>query len=396
MFVRQKIVLVQDRNLSALPPLITVVDVLSRVHDVTVFTSWKNSPEVEKMKERGVKFYFYREDKFDAGNRGLFSAIKVLYLKFREALWFRKQIREKVKNKECDLCWVGSSETAFLLKGLLPSQTYVVCAYELMENSPWSRFFLRNFYRSAKAVVVPEYNRAYILQVLMRLASRPCVIPNKPEFDFLLQEGSSGRPSKKTILYQGIFDPQERKLDAFCEAVDSLYPEYELLLLGNKTGYVDFLCEKYKGTRFGGYFPAPAHLKKTKEAYIGIATYKPTSLNSIYCAPNKIWEYGGCGVPMLINDIPGLTSALSSWNCSVVVDENDPCSIVEGIKKISESHSEYVKNARAFYESVDVSKEVLCVVEGGESLKFVMRGDSLHAAIGVFARFITVRLYRAL
>ena len=55
MFVRQKIVLVQDRNLSALPPLITVVDVLSRVHDVTVFTSWKNSPEVEKMKERGVK-----------------------------------------------------------------------------------------------------------------------------------------------------------------------------------------------------------------------------------------------------------------------------------------------------------------------------------------------------
>ena len=37
--------------------------------------------------------------------------------------------------------------------------------------------------------------------------------------------------------------------------------------------------------------PSPQHLFVTSIAYIGILVYDPISLNQIFCAPNKIFEY---------------------------------------------------------------------------------------------------------
>lgn len=64
------------------------------------------------------------------------------------------------------------------------------------------------------------------------------------------------------------------------------------------------------------YITAPYHLEVTSHAFIGILIYAPvygtftSPLNSIYCAPNKLYEFSHFGIPMIGNNIPGLNTLL--------------------------------------------------------------------------------------
>lgn len=53
-------------------------------------------------------------------------------------------------------------------------------------------------------------------------------------------------------------------------------------------------------------------------ASIGVMSYSPHQkthagvVNALYCAPNKIFEYGKYGKPMIANDVPALKYILKS------------------------------------------------------------------------------------
>ena len=98
--------------------------------------------------------------------------------------------------------------------------------------------------------------------------------------------------------------------------------------------------------------PAPLHLEVTSHAKIGLVFYDDFSLNQAFCAPNKIYEYSGFGIPMLANKIPGLENTVGKFNAGKCIDFESE-QLMEAIKEIDGNYERYSVNALALYDAVD-------------------------------------------
>ena len=131
---------------------------------------------------------------------------------------------------------------------------------------------------------------------------------------------------------------------------------------------LDKLQKKYDVIYLGGFNP-PKHLAFVKYAHIGLLPYSPlksevtSELNALYCAPNKIWEYAGFGVPMVGSDVLGLKLPFEQWDIGRCCDLNDEASIVKAIEEVDRNHDAMSKNCYKFYDSVDLEKIVSEILE---------------------------------
>jgi glycosyltransferase involved in cell wall biosynthesis len=241
--------------------------------------------------------------------------------------------------------------------------------------------------RHAKHVVVPEYNRACIQQVWWQLPMKPIVLPNKPQWDNLsLREEDYpdvlsvfNNESRKILLYQGIFY-SDRNFDPYIKATEMLGDEYVLFLMGKawskgEKAELERLKKNYKGFKYAGFVNPPGHLAFTRYGHIGLLPYQApakkarylkssylASINALYCAPNKIWEYAREGMPMLGSDVPGLRVPFEQFDMGMVSGAN-PEDIAEKISLIDARHDEMGGNARRFYESVDIDRIIASILE---------------------------------
>lgn len=228
----------------------------------------------------------------------------------------------------------------------------------------------------ALAVVVPEYNRAHITKAWWNLSHLPLILPNKPYYTNAIEKGSyiedeTARnvidclSGKKIILYQGILT-RERPIDKIIMAVDKLGEDYAFVVMsGGKNIYSDIpSCNYY----FIPFVAPPLHLQVTSHAYIGVLTYLPvesefSKLNVLYCAPNKTFEYGMFGVPMLGNDLPGLQFLFKTNHCGECFDEFNEDSICRAIKSIEDNYDEMSMHARKYYDNTDYAVALDSVLE---------------------------------
>ncbi len=223
----------------------------------------------------------------------------------------------------------------------------------------------------ASKVVCCEYNRAHITKSFFQLEDLPLVIPNKPNYDSISIDDSiadnylSNYKDKKIILYQGVFNYPERKLDEFCETIPFLPDEYILVLMGTDNWYRRQLKNKYESERivFLPYIVAPNHLSITKRAHIGILIYNgvggqiENTLNTLYCAPNKIHEYSKYGIPMISNDIPGLTLVFDNYKMGHSIRDLNPLNIASIISIIEKDYENYSDKAMEYYETTNLEKK---------------------------------------
>ncbi len=287
--------------------------------------------------------------------------------KIRKACW--KLIDE---NTDADtILWVFSTITLKHLGKELLNRKYVLHLFELTEHLYYFKklfnMHLEIYCQHAIKVVVCETNRAHITQAWMKLKEFPTVLPNKP-YDDPIEKNSpitstdkckqvmAQLVEKKIILYQGVID-DERPLDAFITAVQELGDDYAFVVMsGNPDRYQYLNSSNYY---YIGYVQAPLHMEVTSHAYIGVLVYVPSydgyssPLNSIYCAPNKIFEFSKYGIPMLGNNIPGLTDTLEKNGMGACVEQLDKEQIKAAIAKIAENYDEYSENALNYYGGVD-------------------------------------------
>lgn len=78
--------------------------------------------------------------------------------------------------------------------------------------------------------------------------------------------------------------------------------------------------------------------------------------NALYCAPNKIWEYAGLGVPMVGSDVLGLKLPFEKWNIGRCCDLNDEGSIIRAFEKVDKSYDKMRNSCYRFYSSIDLEK----------------------------------------
>src|SRR5690606_7709514 len=205
--------------------------------------------------------------------------------------------------------WFGTADSAIALTGKYKQIKYVLSVLELYDKYPFYLKGLSRIIGGASAVIACEDTRARIMKVWWDLPTLPYVLPNKPYAHPKEIEKSANSPelekaisqirNQKVILYQGIISA-DRDLSTLAHALNEAESDYLLVLMG-KTFYngVEKIKSIYNKTLYLGYFPAPQHLNITKYATIGVANYDDTSLNNLFCAPNKIYEYTGFGIPVL-------------------------------------------------------------------------------------------------
>ena len=304
--------------------------------------------------------------------------------KFLHRIKLNSFVRKKTKDcmKDSDILWTTSIVTIRELRKDVHKYKHV---FQLMELTRYGyltrfrfKFSLAKIARSAYKVVCPEINRAYIEKVWWNLQKTPSVLPNKP---YSIEPGPLGddiaqaisrikSEKRKVILYLGgVFS--DRNLKTVAEAV-SRKEGYVLYIVGRTFSdagkrTIDELVRDFNVEYLGGFNP-PSHLHFLKYSYIGVLPYKPVKtqssdeLNALYCAPNKIFEYAGYGIPMIGSDVLGLKMPFEKWNIGFCYMDDSVDSILAAINKTEENYYTMKKNCLHFYDSINLDAIVKDII----------------------------------
>ena len=241
----------------------------------------------------------------------------------------------------------------------------------LIPGLPYIQSNLKQYAKKAYKVVVPEYNRAHIQKTWWDLEKVPSVLPNKmtmPEIDAVPEDIQKiileiKNEKRKILLYQGVF-LSDRDLDLYAQTAEKLKDEYCLYIMGRDMPYRRELCDKYPHIKYIPFIKPPFHLLVTQLAYVGLLPYKAAKsqhysiLNALYCAPNKIYEYAACGLPMIGSDVPGLTYPFSVNDIGYICKEKKVEEVIKIIRLIENRYDELVSNCLKFYDKTDMDNIV--------------------------------------
>lgn len=292
----------------------------------------------------------------------------------------RKLVDESMKDS--DYLWTTSMNTIRALGDFALKYKNIMQLMELARYGYLFRDIIKfpvdEYARNSWKVVVPEENRAYIQKVWWNLKTVPIVLPNKP-YDInpgvptpeLIKAIDKMKGEKrKIVLYLGGIYP-DRDFEGYAKAISKM-DNYVLYIVGKMFGdsesMINELCRKY-AVEYMGSFSPPNHLALVKYAYIGLLPYKPvfnpelSELNALYCAPNKIYEYSGYGVPMIGSDVLGLKMPFEKYNMGVCCDDSDEDAIFNAISLLDKNHEEMSKNALCFFDGIDLKKIVTTILE---------------------------------
>lgn len=290
----------------------------------------------------------------------------------RRKLW---EIVDSLYDEE-SVIWIISNGTLKYFGKKLLNKKYILHLLELTEELyfieskhllPLSRRYIEN----ATDIIECEYNRAHITKAWWGLKELPAILQNKPYISNSIEKHnkitsniSIGKiideiSERKIILYQGNIS-KERPLDNFIEAVSELGEDFAFVAMVNGQN-------PYKGKSKNYYYipfvKPPYHLEITSHAYIGILSYTPIKnsysiLNTVYCAPNKIWEYSQFAVPMISNDLPALKYHFEKYKDGIAIENWNKQSIKDAINKIDKSYDNYAYNAKKMFDTYDIKNEV--------------------------------------
>lgn len=370
-----KIIVLHIGNILKYPPIMNLLNIINDLQiECLVITTKSEFNDNEKFKTIRFCEIKIEYEKINSPIK------KLLYLKFiRNNIW--KII--KAEYNEDDVIWVSSNVALKYLGNNIVKMNYVLHLMELFKELryfneiPFLKFNSHKIADNALAVVVPEYNRAHITKAWWNLKSLPLIFHNKPCYYKNFNRNMDIRnknaktiidkiKNKKILLYQGIVDDKERPLVNYIKAIEKMGNDYAFVIMSSGENIYKHI--KSKNYYFIPYIKPPLHLEVTSHAYIGILSYYPvksfsSELNSIYCAPNKTFEYSMFAIPMIGNDVPGLKYVFEPYNAGVCLEEFTVENICKAIKHIESNYEAMSCGAHKYYDSVDLKKEFINILD---------------------------------
>lgn len=268
-----------------------------------------------------------------------------------------------VKDLYNTLFWFGTAESAIPMVGKLKGVNYALTSLELPDDDRFKRQMFGKLTSEAKFIVCCETTRAYIMRYWYGLKRLPYVMPNKPyDFDRRRRREPSIDASrraidlvndKKFLIYQGILKSRDYMIE-MARAIKESETGYYFVLMGqDPEGIYPMIEKEYDKTIFINNIPAPFHLEVTSYAHIGFVFYdEKSSLNRAFCAPNKIYEYSGMGIPSIGNMVPGLVNTIGAANAGICCEMKKD-SIIDALKQIADKYDFYSNNALSFFDTTD-------------------------------------------
>ncbi len=168
-------------------------------------------------------------------------------------------------------------------------------------------------------------------------------------------------PADKVIfIFQGSFSygrGVKLLLEIFSEVSDSKHIVF--------MGYGDLLdevrahSEKYNNIHYQPAVTPEEIPLYTSSADVGFNIAEPSCVNHLYSLPNKIFEYIGCGVSIIVSDFPDMGKLVDDHDCGWKVSV-DKTSISKLIESIDINNAKKKKeNTRTCGEHFDWNKEAL-------------------------------------
>ena len=373
-----KIFVVYVGEIEHCPPALSVVQVLGDLnHDTILCTiGKKNNAIFNSLRKKNIRIKSIGDD---------YKSDISLWSKFGRMFNIRKRLFQII-DKEYDdnsIIWVLSEGSLKHLGDKIMNYRYILHLLELHEgiyyvsHSSLLKMNYKRIARMASVVVEAEYNRAHITKAWWGLDKLPIVLPNKPYNTINIKKNAEITSSKevkelmdnlsdkKIILYQGNIS-KERPLQEYVKAVAELGDEYAFVMMINGNNPYPEL--KFSNFYVINFINPPLHLEITSRAYIGILSYTPIKndysiLNTLYCAPNKIWEYSQFGVPMISNDLPALREMFMEYNNGICLENLKKSSIKKAIQDISKNYDLYSKESLRLFDSVDIKEIVKYILE---------------------------------
>lgn len=373
------IYLVHPRRLEMLPPLISLARILRAMGEDVVYLGLICSSEtnriLDEMKIR-YELYPYHPVAFRTSPfRNIGQKLTRRLLPYRKRMWLIKHLCNA--NLERDIIWTVEMEGAAILGdfGLKFGRRHIHSFYELGDESGsclWG-FNVEAFLHSA-TLIECEYNRAHIFQAEHTLPNTPFVLPNKPyghprRRHQVVSNEEAARvvkawEGKLVFLYQGALQDDRGDLFVMIESLCRAHPDKVVAVMGRNTPIIQRLQQKYPNFSHVPFVPPPLHLEVTSHADVGLAYYKGgavfglSPLNPVYCAPNKIYEYSGYGIPILCNDIPGLRYSVGINGAGVCISHLNEQRVCESANEILTNYTHYSDCATKMFDSVDLEMRV--------------------------------------
>lgn len=182
------------------------------------------------------------------------------------------------------------------------------------------------------------YEKSYGVSVTV-IRNVPCL--RTPQKLTPLNISAKGR---KIILYQGALNIG-RGLELMIDAM-ALLQNHILLIAGEgdiKEQLIKRVQEKQMTDRvlFLGKFAPEELINLTRQAALGLSLEEDLGLSYRYCLPNKVFDYIGAGIPVLVSDLPLLKELLSTYGVGECLTERSPENLASTIEKIISNKRSY-------------------------------------------------------
>lgn len=306
-----------------------------------------------------------------------FRPLKIFSIWYFRKIAFQYLEANNIGSAENSFIWLGSAEAAMGMGKKIANFKYIFQCHELYDKIYHYRYTNGYYFKHSKLNICPEANRAAIFRYWYKLKVSPTVLPNTPFYhpqminmeieDVEIYNKIKLLKNKKLILYMGVIAP-DRDITPFIKMINQIGDNYHLILLGRIDGEMSTvinLINENNNVTYLGQMSSPAHLQVASWAFIGILSYNFEDLNNIFCAPNKIWEYAGFGIPMISNDIPGMENLLTKYNSGLTLNfENaDTEEIIDKIKLIDSNYSYMSENSRKMYADGNYKNQLINVLK---------------------------------
>lgn len=320
---------------------------LSEYYDVTVISNQHNKP----LPSTTYKNILVGEDGYS-----LVSYFRTI-----------KNARRIIKTECPDILYGHDYYSALLLKLFLRRKYVSKIVYDAHElyiperNKPFSirsRIFYwieKSIVRDVDLLICASSERAKRMQFHYNLQHCPTVIRNisqlkispdsipaqvKPALDaFFSIEGT-------TVVYAGVV-VNSRRLTELVKAVSKLAPKYKLLVVGGGSAFQEL--REMAGnvpmlkSLFTGPLPYTSLGAILSRCDVGFIYYPVDTLNNIYCASNKLYEYASVSLPILSNLNPTIQKELDTYHIGIANDDFE-----EGLSIILSQLGYFKSNCDAF------------------------------------------------
>lgn len=233
-------------------------------------------------------------------------------------------------------------------------------------------FFEKWIIRKVDLVICASDERAQLMVDHYNLKREPLVVRNISQLSINIEDNSLCSVYKlddffskpgTTVVYAGVVT-KSRRIDELVHAVSKLASTCKLLIIG-KGDFLDelkILASKNDNLvyAFTGAIPYKKLGFLLSKCDIGFIYYPVNTLNNIYCASNKVYEYASVGLPMISNENPTIKKIFDSEK--IGISTND---FVNGIRTIANNITDYREQCEIYTKKnpwFDEAKKLLCAL----------------------------------